>query len=39
MPYLGSTYCFDLDKHVKESYADFLRVVVKAVLESGQQFF
>lgn len=37
--YLGSTYCLDLDKHVKESCADFFRVIMKAVLESGQEFF
>lgn len=37
--YLGSTHCLDLDEHVQESYADFLRVVMKAVFESGQEFF
>lgn len=39
MFYLGSTHSLDLDEHVKESHTDFLRVVMKAVLDSGQEFF
>ena len=37
-PYLGRSYCLDLEQHVKESDADFLRGVVEAVLERGQEF-
>lgn len=37
--YLGSTHCFHLDEHVEEGCADLLRVVVKAVFESGEKLF
>lgn len=37
--YLGSADGLDLDEHVQESHAHFLRLVVKAVLEGGQEFF
>lgn len=37
--YLGSTHGFHLDEHVEESCADFLRVVMKAVSESGKKLF
>lgn len=37
--YLGGAHCFHLDEHVQEGCADLLRVVVKAVFESGEKLF
>lgn len=35
--YLGGAHCFHLDEHVQEGCAHLLRVVVKAVFESGEK--
>lgn len=38
-PHLGCTNCFNLDEQVEKRRANFLRVVVETVLDSGQQLF